>query len=42
MKMFESGAWIFLLESAVALAVLVLIVWWTLPRKHRPDERDEH
>jgi len=44
MKMFKSGVWIFVLESALALAVLVFIVWWTLPRKHRPEteERDEH
>ena len=42
MKMFESGVWIFVLESALALAVLVFIVWWTLPSKHRPDEPDEH
>lgn len=36
--MFESGLWIFMLESVVALAVLAFIVWWTLPRKKRPPE----
>ena len=29
----ESGFWIFVLEGAVALALLVFIVWWTLPKK---------
>jgi hypothetical protein len=28
-----SGVWIIFLESAVALALLVFIVWWTWPRK---------
>jgi len=36
--MFESGLWIFVLESALALALLVFIVWWTLPRKRPRDE----
>ncbi len=31
--MIESGAWIIILESLVALAMAVLIVWWTVPRQ---------
>ena len=27
--------WIFLLESGVALALLLFIVWFTVPRKDR-------
>ena len=30
--------WIFLLEAGVAVALLVLIVWWTLPRSEKKDE----
>ena len=33
--MIESGLWIILLEAAVALGLLVFIVWWTLPRKNK-------
>jgi hypothetical protein len=29
--------WVVLLEMAVALALLILIVWWTWPKK-RKDE----
>ena len=36
--MFESGLWIFMLESVVALGALAFIVWWTLPRKKRPPD----
>ena len=40
--MFESGLWIFLLESVIALAALGFIVWWTLPRrKGPPEDREE-
>lgn len=39
--MFESGLWIFILESVLALTVLALIVWWTLPRKKRPPQTGE-
>ena len=35
----DSGFWIFLLEGAVALALLIFIVWWTLPKKRPPDEK---
>ena len=30
--------WIFLLEAGVAVALLVLIVWGTLPRSEKKDE----
>jgi hypothetical protein len=36
----ESLGWVFL-EVGLALAVLVLIVWWTLPRKPRDPKDDE-
>lgn len=39
--MFESGLWIFMLESAVALALLGFIVWWTLPRRKPPPESEK-
>ena len=29
--------WVILLEMAVVLAILILIVWWTWPKK-RKDE----
>jgi len=40
--MFESGLWIFILESALALAALGFIVWWTLPRRRPRDDDDKH
>jgi len=33
----ESGLWIVILEMALALALLVFIVWWTLPKDKRKD-----
>jgi hypothetical protein len=33
--------WILLLEAGVALSLLILIVWWTRPRK-KNDENDRH
>jgi len=43
----SSGLWIYLLEAGVALAILVFIVWWTLPGPSRgegdsgrPDRRE--
>ncbi len=37
----EALLW-FLLEAAVALGLLILIVWWTLPRrKPRHNDRDD-
>jgi len=38
--MFESGLWIFILESVLALAALGFIVWWTLPRRKPPPPQD--
>jgi hypothetical protein len=32
--------WVFL-EIAVALALAVAIVWWTMPRKPKARERDD-
>jgi hypothetical protein len=37
-RMIESGLWIILLEAAVALGLLLFIVWWTLPKKRRKPE----
>ncbi|MGH8719814.1 MAG: hypothetical protein ACREV0_12875 [Burkholderiales bacterium] len=28
----------FILEAGLALALLIFIVWWTLPRKKREEE----
>ena len=36
------GLLLLLLEAAVALALLLFIVWWTWPRnKPRPGERND-
>lgn len=35
----ESLLWL-LLEAGVALALLLLIVWWTWPRKKTREERN--
>ena len=32
--------WVILLEMGVALGLLLLIVWWTWPKK-RPDDKDK-
>lgn len=32
--------WIFILEAGVALALLLLIVWSTLPRKKKEGDDD--
>jgi len=29
----SSGLWIIVLEAGVALALLLALVWWTVPRK---------
>ena len=34
------GFFLLLLEAAVALALLIFIVWWTWPRNKPPDGRD--
>jgi len=36
----EKVGWVFL-EIALALAIAVLIVWWTLPRKPRERREDD-
>jgi hypothetical protein len=36
----SSGLWILLLEAGLALALLVFIVWWTLPRKPKKNSDD--
>jgi hypothetical protein len=37
----ENGVeWVFL-EILAALAIAVAIVWWTLPKKRKPDDRRE-
>ena len=35
-----SGLWIILLEAGLALALLLFIVWWTMPRGKPEDRRD--
>lgn len=35
--MFEGGMWIIYLEMLAVLAIAALIVWWTLPRRKKPD-----
>jgi len=30
--------WVIFLEMGVALALLVVIVWWTWPKRHRDDD----
>jgi len=32
--------WVILLELGVALTLLVIIVWWTLPRKKDGEKKD--
>jgi hypothetical protein len=34
----SSGLWIIVLEAGCALALLVALVWWTLPKKRRDTE----
>jgi len=36
----RSGLWIILLEAGLALAILVFIVWWTLPEKPKSGDGD--
>lgn len=33
--------WVIFLEAGVALALLLLIVWWTWPRKDKSEPGDE-
>ena len=32
--------WIFLVEIGVAVTLLVIIIWWTLPRKKDGEKKD--
>jgi hypothetical protein len=32
--------WMFLLEAAVAVGLLVFIVWWTWPRSEKNDDSE--
>jgi len=32
-----AAMWVIFLEMAVALALLILIVWWTWPKKRKDD-----
>jgi hypothetical protein len=36
--MFESGAWIIILEALLALVMGILIVWFTIPRGVRAGD----
>ncbi len=36
--MLQDGSWIILLEMGVALCLAVFIVWWTMPRKKKPED----
>jgi hypothetical protein len=36
----ENIVWFVLLEGALALALFVFIVWWTLPKKPKDGDRD--
>ena len=40
--MFAGGMWVFYLEAALALCLLVFIVWWTLPKQppKQPPEQE--
>jgi len=33
--------WVIYLEAGVALLLLLLIVWWTWPRKDKAEHKDE-
>jgi hypothetical protein len=35
------GLWIIVLEALLALALLLFIVWWTMPRKKPRDPQAE-
>lgn len=37
----ERFMWILLLEAGTALALLLFILWWTLPRKTGKDNNDQ-
>lgn len=33
--------WLLMVEAGLALALLILIVWWTMPRNRKDKESDE-
>lgn len=33
------GLWIIVLESLLALAMLIFIVWWTMPKKRGSNDK---
>jgi hypothetical protein len=35
----RGAMWVVIVEMLAALAVLILIVWWTLPKKSKDKER---
>jgi hypothetical protein len=35
----NSGLWIILLEAGLALAILIFVVWWTVPKKPKGGKR---
>lgn len=35
----SSGLWIILLEAGLALALLLALVWWTLPKRPKSGEQ---
>jgi len=37
----SSGLWIIVLEAGLALALLLALVWWTLPKKPRNGPRGD-
>jgi len=36
----SSGLWIIVLEAGLALALLLALVWWTLPKRSKHEPRD--
>jgi len=36
----SSGLWIILLEAGLALALVAFLVWWTLPRGLKGEDRE--
>jgi hypothetical protein len=38
----SSGLWIIVLEAASALALLLALVWWTLPKRPKGTKESPH
>ena len=36
----SSGLWIIVLEAGLALALVLALVWWTLPKKPKQGPQD--